>query len=181
MNRFDAPYSIFAPVFAAVPSAAQWAGFGVSAIAASQAVPVETPTYRVRRGGQLRPVREFRERKLAYIGGQNAKPFSAKVCLYDRASGEGRDTLSVAETQWQVGISVYSKDGLCAPAVPPGYQTAILQTSIFKLEAGKVSGAPQLALFRHLWAEAVLAASPDAIVFGGQHHWQDDWWTEEMA
>jgi hypothetical protein len=43
-----------------------------------------------------------------------------------------------------------------------------------------LTGAPQLALLRHLWAAAVLAASPDAIVFGGQHHWQDEWWTERI-
>ena len=73
------------------------------------------------------------------------------------------------------------KDGLCSPAVPQDYDTAILQISMFRMSENGVAGAPQLALLRHLWATAVLSASSEAIVFGGQHHWQDEWWTEQVT
>ena len=72
------------------------------------------------------------------------------------------------------------KDGLCTPAVPEDYDSAMLQVNRFRLSKGNLEGAPQLALLRHLWAENVKAASPDAIVFGGQHDWDDAWWTESL-
>jgi hypothetical protein len=57
---------------------------------------------------------------------------------------------------------------------------SVLQTSVIRHSPAGITGGPQLALFRHLWAHSVLAAAPDAIVFGGQTHWQDDWWNEKI-
>jgi hypothetical protein len=81
---------------------------------------------------------------------------------------------------WEVGMT-HLKDGLCTPAIPADFDSAMLQVSKFRLTKKGLFGAPQLALLRHLWAEAVLATSPEAVVFGGQHHWQDGWWTEELG
>jgi hypothetical protein len=61
------------------------------------------------------------------------------------------------------------------PAAPEDYETAIPQTSIPKYSPSGLSDAPQLALFRHPWVSNVLAAT-DALVFGGQSRWQEQWW-----
>ena len=70
---------------------------------------------------------------------------------------------------------IHLKDGLCVPAIPADYDSAILEVSLIRLTQHGQTAAAQLALLRHLWASAVLAASPDAFVFGGQHHWDDSW------
>lgn len=179
MNRFDAPNSVFAPILAAVPPGTRWAGFGNSAFAAQQAVPVAEVPYRVKKAGKFKRTDETRERRLLALSGESAKPFSVRIRLYDRARGL-TGPVGVDETLWEVGIT-HLKDGLCTPAVPEDYDTAILHTSVLKYSPTGLTGAPQLALFRHLWAHNVLAAARDAIVFGGQSHWQDEWWNEKIA
>lgn len=178
MNRFDAPDSIFAPIIAAVPPGTKWAGFGNSALAAVGAVPIAEAPYWVR-PGRFKRNYETRQRKLLSMIGENAKPFTVRVRLHDRVAGEN-GPVHLAETHWDVGITQLKK-GLCAPAVPEDYDAAILQTSVLRYSSTGITGAPQLALFRHLWAHSVLAATPDAIVFGGQSHWRDDWWTETIS
>ena len=179
MNRFDAPDSIFAPIVAAVPPGTQWAGFVNSTFAAQTAVPTAAVRYSVKQPGKFKRESQIRERRLVSLSGDSGKPFSVKVRCYDRPRGQS-GPIELSETLWEVGI-VNLKDGLCLPAVPEDYDSAILQTSILKYSAIGVTGAPQLALFRHLWAYAVLAAAPQAIVFGGQHQWQNAWWTEKVA
>lgn len=179
MNRFDAPNSIFAPIVVAVPPGVQWAGFGNAAFAAQQAVPVAEVRYLVKHPGKFKRVDEIWERKLTAMSGENAAPFAFRIRLYDRARGQS-GVIGLNETLWDVGIN-HLKDGLCTPAVPEDYDTALLQTTVLRYSASGVQGAPQLALFRHLWVHNVLAAAgDDAIVFGGQSHWQDEWWNEKI-
>lgn len=178
MNRWSAPESIFAPVIAAVPPGTQWSGFGNALIAAGQSVPYAEVSYRMKRPGSFKSVNEIRQRMMFVSTGDKAQPFSARAFLFDKPSGPVKDIAALR--LWEVAMS-HLKDGLCTPAVPEDFDTATLQVSRFRLAQQGLAGAQQLALLRHLWAEAVLAASPEAIVFGGQHHWQDGWWTEELA
>jgi hypothetical protein len=178
VNRFDAADSIFAPIVAAVPPGTQWAGFGNALSAAGAGVPRAGILYKVKRSGSFRRAEEIRERTVMVVSGDGAKPFSAKDTLMDRPTGTA--TVTGAATIWQLGMS-HLKDGLCAPAVPEDYDSAILQTSTFRLTNAGMSGAPQLALVRHRWAASVLAASPNAVVFGAQRHWRDEWWTVQIT
>lgn len=178
MNRFDAPESVFAPIIAAVPPGTTWAGFGNCAFAAKSAVPIAKVSYWVK-PNVFKRTYETRDRAVLAMTGEDANPFTYRFRLYDRVHGQtGAVTLS--ETLWEIGITELN-DGLCTPAVPADYKSAILQTSVLKYAPTGLTGAPQLALFRHLWAHGVLAATPDAIVFGGQSHWQDEWWNEKIT
>jgi hypothetical protein len=179
MDRWDAPDSIFAPLIAAVPPQTHWSGFGNALIAAGESIPHPEMSYRTKKPGTLKWHSEIRERMLLVTTGEKASPFSARAFLFDKRPGEKVSNLATVRL-WEVGMTRL-KNGLCAPAVSEDFDTAILQVSKFQLTKAGLSGAPQLALLRHLWAEAVLSASPGAIVFGGQHHWQDDWWTEQLA
>jgi hypothetical protein len=179
MNRWAAPGSVFAPVIAAVPPGTEWCGFGNALIAMADCVPHAMHAYRVKRPGTLRRITEVRERMLLTVTGQDAAPFSVRALLIDKPPGRKAEHLA-AIRMWELGMTRL-KDGLCGPAIPDDFDSAILQVSKFQISKLGLAGAPQLALLRHLWAQAVLAASPDAIVFGGQHDWQDAWWTEQIA
>jgi hypothetical protein len=179
MNRWEASGSVFAPIIAAVPPATQWSGFGNALIAAAGSVPHAMVPYRVKRPGTVKRITEVRERKLLTTTGEQAAPFSVRAFCFDKPPGRKVANLATVR-MWEVGMTRL-KDGLCAPAVPGDFDTAILQVSKFQLSQIGLHAAPQLALLRHLWSETVLAASPQAIVFGGQRHWQDTWWTEQLA
>jgi len=176
MNRWDAPDSIFAPIIAGVPPGTRWSGFGNALIAARQSVPKAAVGYNVRRG--LKTTHEKRDRTLISQSGDAAKPFTYRIYLIDLPRDRQLTSATVGRL-WEVGMT-WLKDGLCTPAVPADYDTAMLQVNKFRLSKGSLEGAPQLALLRHLWAESVRAASPDAVVFGGQHHWEDAWWAESV-
>lgn len=179
MNRWDAPESVFADLIAAVPPGTKWAGFGNALFAAEGGIPVAAVLYKVKRPGRFTRTDEIRERQTISYSGDPAKPFTARARLLDRPRGATTPS-DASAILWEVGMT-HLKDGLCTPAVPEDYDSAILQISTFRLTQSGVTGAPQLALLRHRWAEAVLAASSEAIVFGGQHNWNDEWWTERIA
>jgi hypothetical protein len=179
MKRWEAPDSIFAPIVAAVPARTSWAGFANALFAAEEGIPVAAVLYKVKRPGRFKREDEIRERMSVSYSGDRAKPFTARARLLDRPRGAAAPS-DASATLWEVGLT-HLKDGLLTPAVPEDWDSAILQTSTFRLMQSGLTGAPQLALLRHRWAEAVLAASPDAIVFGGQRHWQDEWWNERIA
>ena len=176
MNRWDAPESIFAPIIAAVPPDTEWAGFFNTLEWAIGGIPCATQVYNVKRPGTFRKVKETRERKMTTSNAEARKPFTSRVWLADVSPDGKRDA---ASNLWMLGMT-HLKDGLCAPAVPDDYDSAILQVVRFRMNKDGLTGAPQLALVRHRWAEGVLAASPRAIVFGGQRHWDDAWWTETI-
>jgi hypothetical protein len=77
---------------------------------------------------------------------------------------------------WEVGYCIY-KDGVLAPAIPAGLTPVLLDVSRFKLNAGAVRGAPQLALFRALFVQGLREIDPDLVVVGGQREWHDTMWT----
>lgn len=178
MESWRAPESIFAPIITAVPPGTDWAGFGNTLLAVTSAIPVAAVLYKVKHPGSFKRVDDIRDRRPNAVTGDGATPFTVQARLFDRPRGSTAP-VDASAVLWEVGMT-HLKDGLCTPAVPADFDSAILQMSRFRLSHEGLTGAPQLALLRHLWAEAVLAASPSAIVFGGQHHWHDDWWTEPI-
>jgi hypothetical protein len=178
VKLWDAPDSIFAPIVAAVPPGTVWAGFANTLFAAERGLPRAAILYRVKRPGSFKTVNEIRERTSISYSGESAEPFSARARLSEHAKGSSPPG-DAGATLWEVGLT-HLKDGLCAPAVPEDWDSAILQTSTFRLMQYGLQGAPQLALIRHRWAEAIRAAAPGAIIFGGQRHWQDEWWNERV-
>ncbi len=178
MNRWEAPESIFAPIIAAVPPGTEWAGFSNTLDWAATGIPRAVLPYKVKRPGTFRKIAESRERKATAVAGESAKPFTSRAWLAD-VNRESPGPGDAASNLWMLGMT-HLKDGLCTPAVPDDYDSAILQVIRFRLNKDGLSGAPQLALVRHRWAEGVLAASRGAIVFGGQRQWDDSWWTESL-
>lgn len=177
MNRWDASDSIFAPIIAAVPPGTTWSGFTNALYAAQESVPTAFVAYTMRKG--FKSSLEKRERRIISRGSSEGSAFSERLFLIDVP--QDRKLANTFSGQlWEVGLTVL-RNGLCTPAVPDDYTTALLQVNGFRLSKGTLEGAPQLALLRHLWAESVRAASPNAIVFGGQTHWHDTWWTETLS
>lgn len=105
----------------------------------------------------------------------DARPYDVRARLIERV--RGGNPPGPASVLWEVGVTVLAPGSL-TPAVPEGYACGMLTTVIAQKTEVGTPGAPQLALLRHKWAEAVKAESPDAVVFGGQHDWRDEWWTE---
>lgn len=174
MNRWEVPESIFEPLVAAVPPGTEWSGFSDPFFAAARSLPVASSTVGRTRGGPA-----LLERRVVAYSTEEARPYHVRARLIDRI----RDDQQPAKGSgilWEVGMLVARK-GLCGPAVPDEFDCALLQVTILQVTAEGVPGSPQLALLRHLWAQAVLAASPEAIMFGGQHHWNDEWWTESIS
>jgi hypothetical protein len=176
VNVWNEPANIFAPLIAAVPPETEWAGFGNALIAAGECIPVCQLHYNVKRPGTLRRKQELRHRVVYTTSGDGAKGFSTLAGCVDKPVDEPAS--GVADTHWRLGLTRL-KDGLCQPAVPPDFDSAILECSLMRLAQTGQAAAPQMALLRHLWAGAVVRASPRAIVFGGQHEWRDEWWQEE--
>lgn len=173
MDRWDAPSSIFAPVVMALPPDTEWAGFGNAALIVERRIPTSTRRMRVKNTGFSRGNIELWTRRVTHLS--EPDPFSqALILTEDRESG------ATIDIYWKLGLTLL-KDGLLEPAVPADYKSAIMSTYHFQMLGEGIVGAPQLALVRHLIAEEVKAASPDAIVFGGQHGWHNDWWTEEVS
>ena len=56
----------------------------------------------------------------------------------------------------------------------------MLEVSLLRFNSSWQMAAPQLALLRHLYAEALKALSPQVVLFGGQRHWDDAWWTDKL-
>jgi hypothetical protein len=165
MNRWDVPESLFEPVIAAVPAGTEWSGFVDPFFVAADGTPVTAAK-----------VGESVVERIAYAySSDGAKPYHARARLLERV--RGGTPAGQAGVLWEVGVTVL-KRGTLKPVVPEDFECAILTSVSVQMTEAGMSGGPQLALLRHKWAEAVKAASPDAIVFGGQHHWRDEWWVE---
>jgi hypothetical protein len=60
----------------------------------------------------------------------------------------------------------------------PDVQTNIrIIVSRFQLPGGRIDSSTQLAFFRHLVIEGLQGIDPELVVLGGQHDWNDAWWT----
>jgi hypothetical protein len=74
---------------------------------------------------------EVRQRMLLVTTGEQASPFNARAFLFYKPQGEKVSHLATVRL-WEVGMTRL-KNGLCAPAVPEDFDTAILQVSKFQL------------------------------------------------
>jgi hypothetical protein len=176
MNVWNEPDNLFAPLIAAV-SRNPVGGVRSLANRGSGLRAGDPPSIQHKGAGKVPSHQRDQTPRGLCLVGDKAKPFTALCALVDK--GSDTPARGIIDTYWQMGLT-HLKDGLCLPAVPPDYDTSILQCCLLRIREIGQGGAPQMALVRHLWAAAVLAASPHAIVFGGQHAWQDDWWVERV-
>lgn len=139
--------------------------------AAADAVPVSAAvlTVAVARN-QTQQIRHTRQ--ITTVNGSNTYAYTAR--LTDRRSGE-KATAAWSRWRWEVSALVVKR----------GYQSIVgnadqvvrVDVTRSRLLAGAVQQAHELALFRHLIVTGLQAMDPDLVVLGGQHSWDDSWWT----
>jgi hypothetical protein len=176
---WDAADSIFAPIVVGLPADTQWDGYPNAVIAAKNMIPTTHVTYRVKRPGSFTRKNEVWARRTVSVLNTEARPYVARIRLMDAPENAALPA-DDGPLLWEVGV-INLKDGLCTPAIPADYDTAILEVTLMRVTKNGQPGAPQLALLRHLFAAAVQSASPNAIVFGGQRDWSDLWWNEQLT
>jgi hypothetical protein len=80
-----------------------------------------------------------------------------------------------ARWNWEIGFFAF-KEGFYPNLIPAGREIVRLDVTRYQLRNRGVIGAPQLALFRHMFVESFAALDPSALVFGGQRDWRAEWW-----
>jgi hypothetical protein len=76
--------------------------------------------------------------------------------------------------RWMVAAKVAADDA-ARQLAGQGRTPIRIDVISYRLQAGMVLGAKQLALFRH-YVVSFHALDPSLVVLGGQHGWQDNWW-----
>lgn len=79
--------------------------------------------------------------------------------------------------RWEVGACVVTDRTLTA-LVPDADAVLRLDVTQYRLTAGQVQQAVELALFRHYLVSGLQAIATDVVVTGGLHDWHDEWWPE---
>lgn len=77
--------------------------------------------------------------------------------------------------RWMVAAKV-APDNAARRLVGDGRTPIRVDVTSYRLQAGMVLGAQQLALFRHYVVIGFHALDPGLVVLGGQQGWQDSWW-----
>lgn len=168
MQIWNRPDSIFAPIYAAVPPQTTWMGFKPALRNAVREIPVVKIVYDVNEKGKFLPQKRLWERMAVGITDADGT-----VALRDAPTGDR--TFAPSNLIWRVRV-VTPKAELLAPAVPGTYScAALLVVETRSSDPGQVGG-QQLAYLRYLWADTIRRASAQSVIFGGQHHWQDEWW-----
>ncbi len=97
----------------------------------------------------------------------------------DRAPGE-EPSRSFARWTWEVGFLAFDEGTAPAP-LAADYRAYRADVTRFKLKSHGLVGAQQLAMLRHLLADAFTAVDPQAIIVGGQSDWEPAWWPNPAA
>jgi hypothetical protein len=136
---------------------------------AADSVPITLPVLNVQVGKATQPQRHQRR----VLTGQAADYLKlAQLC--DVRSQESSDE-SWQRWRWRIAAKVAPDDAERQFAGPGRIPIRIDVTS-YRVQAGMVVGAEQLALFRHYVVTGFHALDPSLTVLGGQHGWQDNWW-----
>ena len=183
MIRFDEPNSILAPLIVAAPADAGRVEFGKFLKSAALGIPSVAPVRKVMKysGFGFGNADRRWDRFTIVLGAGGSGDFYERVILVERPDVSDIPT-KVAKTcpdrvLWDVVVSGLNPE-LVTPAVPPEYSAAWLQVRGFCISGFGAPGAAELALLRHRFAACVRSVSAASIVFGGQHEWRDEWWTE---
>jgi hypothetical protein len=136
---------------------------------AADSVPMTLPVLNVQAGKGSQPLKHQR-RVLTAQGTQYLK--LAQLC--DIRSQEPSEE-SWQRWRWMVAAKVAPDDG--SGQLVGQERTAIrIDVMSYRLQAGAVMGAQQLALFRHFVVTGFRALDPTLVVLDGQHDWEDNWW-----
>jgi hypothetical protein len=81
---------------------------------------------------------------------------------------------------WEVGFFAFHHDDAPAPLARE-HESFRADVTRFKLRHQGVLAAQQLALFRHLLCESFRALDQNAIIVGGQQHWEQSWWPNPVV
>ncbi|MEU6553248.1 hypothetical protein ABZ915_23640 [Streptomyces sp. NPDC046915] len=94
---------------------------------------------------------------------------------------EGEDLAQSGRRWWWEVALMALPHGAVQPAIPADRVPALCEVTRFSLYEGKVRGAQQLALLRHLWTGTLRSRDPELIVLGGQDRWDPGWWPTATA
>jgi hypothetical protein len=136
---------------------------------AADSVPTTLPVLNVLAGKATQPQKHQR-RVLTAQGTDYLK--LAQLC--DVRSQESSDE-SWKRWRWMVAAKV-APDDAARQLVGQDRTPIRIDVTAYRLQAGMVLGAQQLALFRHYVVIGFRALDPSLVVLGGQHDWQDNWW-----
>lgn len=136
---------------------------------AAASVPTTMPVIKVQAGKGAQPQKHQRR----VLTGQGPDyPVVARLC--DARNQEPADE-TWKRWQWEAGARMAPDDGT-RQLVGPGRTAIRVDVTCYRLRAGEVLCAQQLALFRHYVVVGFHALDPGLVVLGGQHGWQDSWW-----
>lgn len=136
---------------------------------AADSVPTTLPVLNVR-VGKATQQQKHQRRVLTAKGTDYLK--LAQLC---DIRGQEPSEESWKRWRWMVAAKVAADDA-ARELVGPGRMAFRIDVLSYRLQAGMVLGAQQLALFRHYVVIGFHALDPSLVVFGGQHGWQDNWW-----
>lgn len=136
---------------------------------AAESVPTTMPVMNVREG-KTTVGRKHKRKILTGTGTDYLK--LAKLC--DIRGDEPADE-SWKRGHWMVSAKLAPDDGT-RQYLGPGRTCIRVDVTSYRLQAGQVLEAQQLALFRHYVVAGFQAIDPTVVVLGGQHDWQDNWW-----
>jgi len=136
---------------------------------AADSVPATLPVLNVQAGKGTQPLKHQR-RVLTAQGTEYLK--LAQLC--DIRSQESSEE-SWSRWRWMVAAKIAPDDG-SRELAGRGRTPIRIDVTSYRLQAGAVVGAQQLALFRHFVVTGFRALDPGLVVFGAQHGWQDSWW-----
>jgi hypothetical protein len=140
-----------------------------------RSIPPTSVVRLVKQPRQVKRTEVTYSRQTQWVEGDGAKPYIFRVRLIDIAPGVQPNQVSPSLRIWEVGL-VTAARGAAAPAIGDDLITVVLEVSNFVVAQGVVLGAPQLALFRHLWIETLRTYDPDLVVAGGQTRFEPHWW-----
>lgn len=136
---------------------------------AAESVPITSSVLNVLVGKATQP-RKHQRRVLAVSGTDYLK--LAQLC--DVRDEEPSDE-SWKRWRWMAAAKI-APDDAAHQLVGQRRTPVRIDVTSYRMQAGMVLGAQQLALFRHFVVSGFRALDPSLVVLGCQHDWQDNWW-----
>lgn len=140
---------------------------------ACKSVPA-VQSYRNRKVGRRQTVSEPYTREVLAFAGIEKQSLRIARCV-DRGPNE-TDVQASVRWQWEVSLTAMN-NGTFAPTIAEGRTVYVVEVTRFRITKGAVRDAAQLALFRALFVQSLMALDPSVEVVGGQHEWQVNMWT----
>lgn len=111
-----------------------------------------------------------------YVSTGSSQGYAHVARLVDYRPGE-EPADAWARWRWELAASVVT-DHSQAQLVGDPQTTIRLDVTKYRLSAGKLLQAQELALLRHYIVSGLRVIDPALVVIGGQHDWDDKWWPE---